>query len=239
MGRHPASFFRPQIEMPGPLKPMKMLIRNQSLKRFIKLSSVFALVVVSYCASASAQVIGAPDIEVSLQDVNLEANMELLVVSSGSMEPTLPKRALVLSVPGSSASDYLRRGAVISFDVTTSYPAGRYAQTPGMKKFTFLMRVVGLPNEKVELRGGALIVNDVAVSEAYASFSGPAAAARMSAPALIVPADSVYVLGDNRGNSNDSRFSGPVPISFIRGLVKYVSESPPESGSIDKWRQVK
>lgn len=218
---------------------MKALTRNKSLKLLIKLASVFALVVVSSCFTASAQGIDAPGIVVSLQDVNSEPNMELLVVSSGSMEPTLPRRTYILSVPASSTSDYLRRGAVISFDVTTSYPAGQYAQTPGEKRFTFLMRVVGLPNEKVELRGGTLIVNDIPVTEDYASLSGPAAVARQSTPALTVPADSVYVLGDNRGNSNDSRFSGPVSISFIRGLVKYVSESPPESGSVDKWRQVK
>lgn len=210
-----------------------------NLKSYIRLPFAFALIAMPTFATASSQGVNDPRIWVSPKNIILEPNMELLVVSSASMEPTLPKHSYVLSVPAPSTSDYLHRGAVISFDVTTSYPVGLYAQTPGKKKFTFLMRVVGLPNEKIEFQRGNLVVNDVPVAETYASLSGLSAVALQSTPALTIPADSVYVLGDNRGNSNDSRFSGPVPISFIRGLVRYVSEDPPESGRLDNWHKVK
>lgn len=203
------------------------------------ISFVLALVIASFASCANAQAVSALPVMVTLHGVDIEPNWELLVVSSGSMEPTLLRNSYVLSVPSSSAAAYLRRGAVVSFDVTTSYPTGPYNQTPGQPKFTFLMRVVGLPNDKVELRRGELIINDVPVTETYASFLGPSAVVRQSLPAAVVPVDSVYVLGDNRGNSNDSRFSGPVPIAFIRGVVKYVSENPPASGMPDKWHHVK
>ena len=213
------------------------------MKPNMKMLFALAFGVASIFSMANAQAENDSRIAISSQDLNAEPNMELLVVSSGSMEPTLPRHSYVLSVPVSSPSDYLRRGAVVSFDVTRSYPVGPYAQTAGEKIFTFYMRVVGLPGDKIELKEGELTVNDLRVVEEYKLMVKPSIDSRKSVPAVIVPINSVYVLGDNREQSNDSRFSGPVPISFIRGLVRYVSEvtveSMPESGLIDKWYQVK
>ena len=202
-------------------------------------SFVLVLLLASAAFKTTAQEATAQSVIVDLSGVDVEPNSELLVVSSGSMEPTLLCRSFVLSVPITSASTYLRRGAVVSFDVTSSYPDGPYTQTPGKPKFTFFMRIVGLPNDKVELRRGELRINGVSVAEPYASIVGPSIVVRQTLPAMVVPADSVFVLGDSRENSNDSRFSGPVPITFIRGVVKFVSENPPGSGRVDKWHSVK
>lgn len=203
------------------------------------ISIVLTVAILSFASSTSPRAAAALPVVVHLDSVDIEPDWELLVVSSGSMEPTLPRHSFVLSVPAPSSSAYLHRGAIVAFDVTTSFPVGPYTHVPGQPRFTFLMRVVGLPNDKVDFKDGELMINGATVAEPYASLSGQSALVRKSMTAAVVPADSVYVLGDNRRSSNDSRFSGPVRISFIRGVVRYVSESHSESGIAEKWHPVK
>lgn len=77
---------------------------------------------------------------------------------------------------------------------------------------TFLKRVVALPGERVGFAAGSLYVNGRRVSEPYVSFPDT----RTIAP-VTVPANAVYVLGDNRAQSEDSRAWGPVPESDVIG----------------------
>lgn len=101
-----------------------------------------------------------------------------------------------------------RRGDVVVF---TPPP-------PGQDK-PYIKRVIGLPGDTVEIRDEGVYVNETLINEPYlqgrttscrtgnAKFCGP----------LTVPEGSVYVLGDNRNNSEDSRYFGPVPDSHIIG----------------------
>lgn len=75
-------------------------------------------------------------------------------------------------------------------------------------------RVVGLPGDRVEIYDGALLVNDATPAEPYverglidSSFFGPET----------VPEGHVFVLGDNRSNSVDSRSFGAVPENLLLG----------------------
>ncbi len=92
----------------------------------------------------------------------------------------------------------------------------------------FVKRVVGLPGDTVELKGGQLFVNNVAVEEPYITRPDT----RSVAP-TVVPEDSYYVLGDNRRVSNDSRDWGPVPTDNIVGRA-WVSFWP-----LDRWQALK
>jgi signal peptidase I len=89
----------------------------------------------------------------------------------------------------------------------------------------FVKRVVGLPGDTVELKGGQLFVNNVAVEEPYITRPDT----RSVAP-TVVPEDSYFVLGDNRRVSNDSRDWGPVPTDNIVGRA-WVSFWP-----LDRWQ---
>lgn len=75
-------------------------------------------------------------------------------------------------------------------------------------------RVVALPGESVEIRGGIVYVNGRAVAEPFPHDMTP----YDMAPIVLAPL-SYFVLGDNRSNSNDSRSFGPVTLDEILGRV--------------------
>lgn len=75
-------------------------------------------------------------------------------------------------------------------------------------------RIVALPGERVEIRGGVIYVNGDAVAEPFPHDMTP----YDMAPIVLGPL-SYFVLGDNRSNSNDSRAFGPVALDEILGRV--------------------
>jgi len=75
-----------------------------------------------------------------------------------------------------------------------------------------IKRVVGLPGERVSIAGGRVYIDSVALDETYVH-QQTAGGGR----SWVVPPLQVFVLGDNRENSKDSRYFGPVPISTIIG----------------------
>jgi signal peptidase I len=76
-----------------------------------------------------------------------------------------------------------------------------------------IKRVVGLPGETVEIRDGLIYINGEPLDEPFAN--GDTRPGRKER--VIVPPLHVFVLGDNRNHSNDSRSFGPVPIENIVG----------------------
>jgi signal peptidase I len=88
---------------------------------------------------------------------------------------------------------------------------------------TFLKRIVALPGDRVRIERGTLVVNDAAVHEPYVSFPD-----RRDVPETTVPAHAIYVLGDNRAESEDSRTWGPIDEGSIIGKA-IVGLWPPEA----------
>ena len=88
---------------------------------------------------------------------------------------------------------------------------------------TFLKRIVALPGDRVRIDHGTLVVNGVTVSEPYVSFPD-----RRDIAEVTVPSHSIYVLGDNRAESEDSRTWGPIDEDAIIGKA-IVGVWPPEA----------
>jgi signal peptidase I len=77
----------------------------------------------------------------------------------------------------------------------------------------YIKRVVALPGERVEAHDGRVFVDGRELVEPYL----PAGTTTSDFTAVVVPPDTLWVLGDNRGSSADSRIFGPVPESTVVG----------------------
>ena len=82
------------------------------------------------------------------------------------------------------------------------------------KERDFVKRIIGLPGQTVEVRGGRVIVNGVAYEESYI-----AAPPSYEFKPQVVPPGKLFVLGDNRNNSQDSHLIGMVDQSEVVGRV--------------------
>ena len=76
----------------------------------------------------------------------------------------------------------------------------------------YIKRVVGLPGDVVEIHDGAVFINGSRLDEPYLDQS-----TQSSLGPTVVQEETVFVLGDNRGNSSDSRLFGPLPRDRIVG----------------------
>lgn len=142
---------------------------------------------------------------------------EPIVVASGSMEPTLRVGTLLILDKLTLDGRRPRRGEIVSLIA------------PGGGERGLLKRVIALPGETVELRAKAVFVDGRPLSEPYAVHKR--AGERLKGDDLgpwVVPEGAVFVLGDNRDESNDSStWTGPdgapapfVPYERLEGLVR-------------------
>jgi signal peptidase I len=126
---------------------------------------------------------------------------EPMRVASASMEPTLEAgdSVLVDKLAGSAP----RRGEVVAF------------RAPDSDEI-LVKRVVGLGGDRVAIHDGRLVINGRRRTEPYAD---PKAIDSVFFGPVEVPEKAVFVLGDNRGDSVDSRDFGAVPEDAILGRV--------------------
>jgi len=120
-----------------------------------------------------------------------------------------------------------RRGDLIVF---------RFPEDP---RRVFLKRVVGLPGEELEIRNKVVYVDGKVLEEPYVHFLDETAVPfRDDWGPREVPADSYFVLGDNRDNSRDSRFWGYVEEELLLGQARVVYWSvDPVDGRI-RWERI-
>lgn len=157
----------------------------------------------------SSTVVQAVLIALLLNALVIEA---ALVESGPSMLPTLRAGERVMLEKVSYRLHVPRRGDIVA------------AQGPGSSGL-LVKRVVALPGETVEVRNGHTIVEGVQLDERWVTYWG----GRDLLP-LTIPEGHVLILGDNRGNSRDSRVIGPVPVEAIRGRAWFVF------WPLDRWR---
>ncbi len=117
-------------------------------------------------------------------------------------------------------SDPIQRGDIIVF---------KYPEDP---ERDYIKRVIGLPGDTLELRGKELTVNGKVLNEPYVHFLfGDAIPGspdysdldvRRKYGPVTVPPDQYFMMGDNRDNSQDSRYWGFMPRSYVKGKALFV-----------------
>jgi signal peptidase I len=174
-------------------------------------------------------------------------------IPSGSMEPALLIGDFLLvnkqsTTPGPSSwllpASHIRRGEIVVF---------HFPINPSMH---LVKRVIGLPGDHIKLHNGRVYINDQALTERYAMYipTGPDSyrdnfpylqtadpdvdshwwiqmRSLVKNGELVVPPGKYFVLGDNRNDSEDSRYWGFVPRDAIVGepLLIYFSLQQPDS----------
>jgi signal peptidase I len=92
-----------------------------------------------------------------------------------------------------------------------------------------IKRVVGLPGDEISVQDGTLFVNGERQEEPYVNKQSPDTS---SFGRTVVPEGKVFVMGDNRADSRDSRYIGPVPLENIEGEAFMIFWPPGDIGLI-------
>ncbi|MGH2761898.1 MAG: signal peptidase I [Thermoleophilaceae bacterium] len=161
-------------------------------------------------------------------------------IPSESMVPTLEvgQRVLVDRFTQKLGSD-LERGDVLVF----TPPAGADTNTcgardvprrpcpeptPGRSDTNFIKRVVGVGGDRLSVRDGRVYLNGRRQREPFANVSACTDGGDCDLPvAITIPEDHLYMMGDNRGASADSRVWGPVPEEWVIGQA-FATYWPPD-----------
>lgn len=148
---------------------------------------------------------------------------EARYIPSGSMEPTLQINDRLIIEKLSYHFHSPQRGDIVVF-----WPTDRLKEETPHLRDAFIKRVIGLPGETVEVRGGRVYVNGQPLREEYI-----AAEPQYQWGPETVPPESYLVLGDNRNNSYDSHYWGYVPYENIIGRAVVRFWPPKRVGELD------
>jgi len=107
-------------------------------------------------------------------------------------------------------------------------------QAPGTEQ-DFIKRIIGLPGDIVMVKDGNVFINNKQLHESYLSDDVKTHPSRFSAEgaSATVPSGSFFVLGDNRGNSLDSRSFGFINKNAISGKAWFVYWPPNIAGPVE------
>jgi signal peptidase I len=143
------------------------------------------------------------------------------VIPTGSMEPTIAIGNRVLAEKLSYTKLFGKTpsyGDIVVFDD----PAGQHPQ--------LIKRVIAVGGQTVDVKDGAVWVDGQRLVEPY-THGQPNEPGTVRLP-MRIPQGYVWLMGDNRTNSGDSRFFGPVPVDRIRGHAVWTYWPPKAFGQL-------
>lgn len=142
------------------------------------------------------------------------------VIPTGSMRPTIMEQDRVLAEKLTYRfSRGPRAGDIVVFD-------DPMAQHPQLIK-----RIIATEGQTVEIQDNQVYVDGERLDEPYIHGT-PSAPGTVPLP-IVVPPGNVWLMGDNRPNSGDSRFFGPRPVETVRGRAFWTYWPPTRFGSLD------
>ena len=123
---------------------------------------------------------------------------ERVVVYSQSMEPNLHEEQQIIVEKMSRYFHVPERGDIVIVEVES-------------EEIPLIKRVIGLPDEVLEIKNNQVFIDGQSLVEPYL-----ASDTQRDFGPVHVPANHIFVMGDNRNFSRDSRAIGPIPIENIR-----------------------
>ena len=165
------------------------------------------------------------------------------VVKMSSMKPTLiENQRLILNRWTRTTHQMPERGDIITLEAPsdklvdiddTDNVVARYDNEPTnwFSKFTYyfleigkesyIKRVIALPGEHLEIKDGKVYINGEELDEPYLQDNVITTAGDVNNPFydLVVPENCIFVMGDNRAGSTDSRAFGCIPLDKVEGTV--------------------
>lgn len=146
-------------------------------------------------------------------------------VPSHSMEPNLRPGDRVLlrrtQLSDAQLRSTLRRGDIVVFS------------SPTDSGILLIKRVIALPGEIIEMHHGALAIDDEwLINENWLDHVAPDSVASAEVPPTKLNRDEIFVMGDNRADSIDSRVFGPVELDSIEGVATRIVWPPSRWGAI-------
>lgn len=165
------------------------------------------------------------------------------IVKHTSMYPTFePNDRLILNRLYRTLKNVPQRGEIITFEAPTENyqngkkadlenPTAKYGYKPNniISKFlynvvefgktSYIKRVIALPGEHIQIKDGKVYINGEEFKEDYLPEGTKTNAETGQFIDLIVPEETVFVMGDNRAVSGDSRMFGCIPYEKIEGKV--------------------
>ena len=166
------------------------------------------------------------------------------IVSQVSMKPTLmPGQRLILNRWMRTINEMPQRGEIITFEapskvaysnsleVNLQNPVAKYEKEPTnwwskfvyyvleIGKESYIKRVIALPGEHVKIENGKVYINGEELKEDYLTDDVVTEAENGAYTDIVVPENCIFVLGDNRKNSTDSRRFGCIPLNRVESKV--------------------
>jgi signal peptidase I len=141
------------------------------------------------------------------------------VIPTGSMRPTIMEEDRVLA---EKITYRFSHGPEVGDIVVFDDPLGEHPQ--------LIKRVIAVAGQTVDVVDDRIYVDGEALDEPY-THDKPSVAGTVELP-VTVPAGSVWLMGDNRPNSGDSRFFGPRPVETVRGRAFWTYWPPSRFGTL-------
>jgi signal peptidase I len=197
-----------QLSMPAAPVPLGTPVRRRVGRRLLGVA-LLGLVVLGLVMHRS---VGEYRVTSSSMEPTLQVGERLAASSSGA--PAIGDIVVFHPPAGARASDPLC--GVSDQGSGSSQPCG--APIPEESSTIFVKRVVAGPGDVVSIVDGHVIRNGVREADPYIAPCHGGDPCSFPTP-VRVPAGEYYLLGDNRGVSDDSRYWGPVPRAWIIGTV--------------------
>lgn len=125
-----------------------------------------------------------------------------VVVNGVSMQPTFKDGQIISSKTYTSTTKLSYGDVVVALNPETN--------------LLVIKRIVGLPGDVLSINGKALRRNGVSFYDSFGPINEPG----ILSEDYVVPEDTVFLMGDNRNESEDSRVFGAVPLENIKGIIE-------------------